>query len=78
MFMEMIPAKQTSLLRNPWFIAQRPKVKYVVRVVVWDVFDVPTMDIEGTSDIYVAGYLEENHKQLTDTHYRSKNGKVIH
>lgn len=73
--MEMIPAKQTTLLRNPCFIAERPKSKFFIRVVVWDCFEVPCMDDEGTSDIYIAGYLDENNKQLTDTHYRSKNGK---
>jgi hypothetical protein len=44
---------------------------------VWDAFDVPSKDIEDTSDIYVTSYINENDKQKTDTHYRSLNGRVI-
>ena len=58
-------------MRNPWFIDQRPKAKFFVRAVVWEVYDVPIMDAEGTSDIYVSAYIDEKVKQTTDTHYRS-------
>lgn len=50
------------MLRNPWFIDSRPKAKFFLKVVVWDVYDVPAKDVEDTSDIYVVGYVEENHK----------------
>ncbi|KAM3144321.1 hypothetical protein pb186bvf_003485 [Paramecium bursaria] len=75
LFVEIIPSKQASILRNPWFIDQRPKANFFVRLVVWEVYDVPIMDIEGTSDIYVLAYIDEKVKQTTDTHYRSQNGR---
>ncbi|CAD8085861.1 unnamed protein product [Paramecium sonneborni] len=75
LFLEIIPSKQTSILKNPWFIEQRPKAKHLIRCVVWDVLDVPSHDDEGSSDLYVVGFVDQDQKQKTDTHFRSFNGK---
>jgi hypothetical protein len=44
--------------------------------VVWSCSDVPCMDVEETSDIFVVGRVGEKTLK-TDTHYRSQNGEVL-
>lgn len=34
------------------------------------------MDIEGTSDVYVRAFFDDNDDQTTDTHWRCQNGKA--
>ena len=45
-----------------------------MRVVVYDTVDVPSMDIEGTSDIMVKVGVGEERRE-TDCHYRCSNGR---
>jgi hypothetical protein len=77
LFVEIVSSKIQTIVRNPWFIAPRPSMMFELRVVVWDIFDVPSKDAEDTSDLYVVGYTDEDKKQKTDTHYRAQNGKVL-
>jgi hypothetical protein len=58
----------------PWKIAQEPITELQVRFIVWETEDMEMMDIEGTSDIYIVGYLDQNEAQKTDVHYRCQNG----
>lgn len=44
-------------------------------MIVWDCSDVPSSDIEDTSDLYVTGRIGET-IQKTDIHYRSQDGAV--
>jgi len=46
---------------------------YELRVIVWETKDVPFKD-KNMSDIFVTGYPEGQHPQVTDTHWRSENG----
>lgn len=39
-----------------------------------DTKDVPCMDFEGTSDVYITAYIDDKNKKSTDTHYRCQNG----
>jgi hypothetical protein len=32
------------------------------------------MDIEGTSDVYIRAFIDDNNVKTTDTHYRCMNG----
>jgi hypothetical protein len=34
-------------------VAPKPKLNYEIRIVVWEVLDVPSMDVEDVSDLYV-------------------------
>ena len=58
----------------PWKIAPEPITEYQVRFIVWETEDMEMMDIEGTSDIYVIAYLDQNEIQKTDVHYRCQSG----
>lgn len=61
-----------------WDISPRPPQEMEVRVVVWEANDVPIMDVEDTTDIYVTcgmPFLREDPVELkTDVHYRSQTG----
>jgi hypothetical protein len=52
-----------------------PDLEYEIRVCVFETEGLPYLDIEGTSDIYIVGSLDQNTKQKTDTHYRCMTGK---
>lgn len=45
-----------------------------MRVSVFDCKNIPTMDIEGTSDVYIKGFIDEKAKKQTDCHYRCMTG----
>lgn len=60
MFLEIIPSSQPKLLKEIWQIAPKPKQKYELRVVIWEVNDCPAMDIEDTSDLFVTGQVGED------------------
>lgn len=40
-----------------------------------DTQDIPAMDFEGTSDIFIKAYINYKDQYQTDTHYRCMNGK---
>ena len=46
-------------------------------MVVWECKDVPNVDVEDASDIYITCKLPDGQNQRTDTHIRSQNGQVI-
>lgn len=41
-----------------------------------DTKDVPCEDAEGTSDVFIKAYINDDDKKTTDTHYRCKNGEA--
>ena len=58
----------------PWKISPEPITEFQVRFIVWETEDMEMMDIEGTSDIYVIAYFDQEEIQKTDVHYRCQNG----
>ena len=58
----------------PWKIDPQPLVEFQVRFIVWETEDMEMMDVEGTSDIYVLGYIEQKEMQKTDIHFRCQTG----
>jgi hypothetical protein len=38
-----------------WMIEKQPKKQFELRVVVWECYDVPMMDVEDCVDIYIEG-----------------------
>ena len=71
-FLELIPFK--SIVNPIWDVSPRPKSSFQIRVIIWDVEDVPNMDAEGCSDLYVTGDIK-GVVCRTDTHNRAMNGK---
>ena len=62
--------------KEPWQIAPEPISEFEVRFVVWETEDMEMMDIEGTSDIYIIGFLDQKDSQKTDIHFRCQDGNA--
>ena len=73
MWLEMFEADTISK-EIPWKIDPQPICELQVRFVVWETEDMEMMDIEGTSDIYVIGYIDQKENQKTDIHFRCQTG----
>ena len=58
----------------PWKIDPQPTIEFQVRLVIWETEDMEIMDVEGTSDIYVIGYIDQKESQKTDIHFRCQTG----
>ena len=63
-------------LKEPWQISPEPATEFEVRFVVWETEDMEMMDIEGTSDIYIIGFLDQKDSQKTDIHFRCQDGNA--
>lgn len=56
-------------------ISPRPQTNIELRVVVWEIWDVPHLDFEEVSDLFVKVSMPSFDKSLnTDTHFRAQNG----
>ena len=73
MWLEMFEADQIAN-NIPWKIDPQPICELQVRFVVWETEDMEMMDVEGTSDIYVIGYIDQKENQKTDIHFRCQTG----
>ena len=73
LWLEIFEASQKSS-KIPWKISPEPIVEYQVRFVIWETEDMEMMDVEGTSDIYVIAYFDQNEIHKTDIHYRCQDG----
>lgn len=58
----------------PWSIVPEPITPLEAQFVVWETEDMEMLDVEGTSDIYVYGYIDMKEKQSTDVHFRCQTG----
>lgn len=59
-----------------WDVAPEPDRDYQIRLSVMDTKDVPCEDMEGTSDVFIKAYIDDDDKRSTDTHYRCQNGEA--
>ena len=66
--------KEENEVTPLWKIQPEPVIQHELRFVVWETEDMEMMDVEGTSDIYVIGYVDMKDKQSTDVHYRCQTG----
>ena len=56
-------------------ISPRPKTNLELRIIVWEIWDLPHMDFEEVSDLFVRVSLPSfNLSMNTDTHYRAPSG----
>ncbi len=73
MWLEMFEEDKKAL-NIPWKIDPQPTMEFQVRLVIWETEDMEIMDVEGTSDIYVIGYIDQKESQKTDIHFRCQTG----
>lgn len=64
----------SHLVPAPLDLSPKPPEKFELRLIIWRSEDVPNMDIEGVSDLYVVASVNEGSKKETDTHYRAQSG----
>jgi len=75
LWLEMFESSEKAT-HLPWKIDPQPICELQVRLIVWETEDMEMMDIEGTSDIYVIGYIEQKEMQKTDIHFRCQTGNA--
>ena len=75
LWVEIFQKDDNSLVKN-WNIKLPPVVKYQMRLIIWGTREIPMMDIEETSDVYIAAFVDPKKKQTTDTHFRCVNGEA--
>ena len=73
LWLEIFDASQKSS-KIPWKISPEPITEFQVRFVIWETEDMEIMDVEGTSDIYVVAYFDQEDIHKTDVHYRCQDG----
>ena len=73
LWVEIIPVRNVDEVKMLWDLTPRPPCNYELRVVVWEVENVPSQDIEDCSDLYVTALFNEK-QQKTDTHFRAQKG----
>lgn len=75
MWLELLDQK--SNLENSEVDIRLPPVNHMeMRLVVWKTRDIPMMDVEETSDVYIAAFVDPKKSQTTDTHFRCVNGEA--
>ena len=75
MWLEIFESSEKSN-HLPWKIDPQPICEMQVRLIIWETEEMELMDVEGTSDIYVIGYIEQKEMQKTDIHYRCQTGNA--
>eukprot|EP01016_Furgasonia_blochmanni_P010684 TRINITY_DN14574_c0_g1_i1.p1 TRINITY_DN14574_c0_g1~~TRINITY_DN14574_c0_g1_i1.p1 ORF type:complete len:601 (+),score=165.02 TRINITY_DN14574_c0_g1_i1:63-1865(+) len=77
LWVEIIPQDDAVALKDIWDITDKPPSPFEIRVVVWEVDEIPESgnDDDGSGDFYVSASLENGHSQSTDVHYRNEMGR---
>lgn len=57
-------------------IASEPSTEYQLRLCIYNTKNVPMKDAEGTSDVFLQAWINENLKKETDTHWRCSTGEA--
>jgi len=77
MWVEIAEMANKSSKAPAAFCAGEPAKLYEARLVVWKTRDIPHMDVEGCSDVFIRSYFDDPNKdKLTDTHWRNSDGKA--
>lgn len=75
MWVELFDKVDNPMVKK-WNISPPPDIEFEMRLIVWSTRDIPMMDVEETSDVYVAAFVDPAKKQTTDTHFRCVNGEA--
>lgn len=70
LWVEVNPATSKKSLEDAIDISAEPVKLYEMRLIIWKCKDVPAMDFEGVSDVFVKSFLDPDDEYLTDTHWR--------
>lgn len=73
MWLEIHPSKNRP---DPIDITPKPAVEFEARLIAWKSEKVPTVAIEGLSDLYMRAWINQETPKETDTHYRCSNGNA--
>lgn len=73
MWLEIIDKKERPNIKK-WSITPSPKNEVELRLVIWQTEDIPMMDAEGTSDIYITSFVDPEKQKSTDVHFRCQSG----
>ncbi|OMJ77656.1 hypothetical protein SteCoe_22695 [Stentor coeruleus] len=72
LWVDIFPGKLTDPLQD---ISIKPPGEFEARVIIWRAEDVPNMDIEELSDLFVSAKINGLLEKETDTHYRAAHGR---
>lgn len=61
---------------DPIDITPKPPVEFEARLIAWKSEKVPTVAIEGVSDLYMRAWVNQEPPKETDTHYRCQRGNA--
>lgn len=56
--MDIIP-KAKKLQFKKWDITPRPPVDFEARLIIWETYDVEAVDYEGTTDMYIRAFVND-------------------
>ena len=73
MWIEIHPSKNRP---DPIDITPKPPLEYEARLIVWKSEKVPSLAIEGVSDLYLRAWVSNQPAKETDTHYRCQRGNA--
>lgn len=76
MWVEVIPTSIPLTEQKIFDISKKPPEEFEVRLVVWDTEEVIMADAEGTSDVFIRSFFDQEKDQETDTHFRCTTGKA--
>lgn len=77
MWVDIFEANSKDAKEDPVFCQAEPVNIFEARLIVWKTNDVPQMDWEGCSDVYIRSYFNDPAKdKFTDTHWRNSDGKA--
>ena len=75
LFCELITMEKARDLKM-WNINPIQSIEYELRLIIWNIDQIPAHDNEGQNDLLVVAHCTSNQdKQKTDIHWRSKHGK---
>ena len=57
-------------------ITPEQSMEYQLRVSIYDTKNVPMVDIEGMSDVFIKAWIDEKNQKETDTHWRCSTGEA--
>ena len=73
-WVDIFDVKSGQCHHAPYDITPQPIEEHEMRLIIYRGKGVDAMDWEGTSDVYVRSYVEDEFDCITDTHWRCQNG----
>jgi hypothetical protein len=74
MWLEIIPTSNREKIKEKIGIEPEPKIPFEIRLVIWEVQDIPPSDIKKGESVFVGVSIDGFGSQHTDIHYNIQNG----